>query len=1126
MKQDVPPLESTRRASPFNLGVGRAIPLVSANKAISLDSDAWTFAFTAVGGGPTGKPPLGAVTVPGTMEAQGYGPPNTNISGGSGAMRNSNGQTCSYSCLDPNNFSLPPHPLAGFSRTFEVPAEWRDLATASPPHSFVAVLRVERVHRIGEVFVDGQRLANLPNYLVPTEIELPAAVLEGGTHRLDIVVDSWYDPANNNFWSAADMLDPDGGAYAGSWTGVSGHVDLLLRQTTASLVSATLQITPRLNTTTQAWSVQVQVEATGNASAVDFSVFDSATPVPLQVASASARVVGGVAEASIELLDCKSRGCKPWTPDTPALYKMVASVEGGNQQVSRFGLRTLRVEGPNFLLNGAPLFLRGYGDDATDYIYSGLPTAPGPSVEISAYRKKLRRAKALGMNFFRPHSQVVTPEYAWAAAEEGMFLSLELPIGDYVKFSTDNDRKLILAGANATVKNYRNIPSVFVFAVGNELMGDYTGTVGEAVAALKPLHGWCKAMQNNSFCIDCDGQNQNGELGARTSTLGVHDDFVSSGFDGGACLDELRGRGGDTCVGRFNIGNYGRNRSFPVPVIAHEMGNFNSFPRYTSLIAATNNTVVVPTWAFPVRDFMRASGLESQEDTFAHNSEQLLFQITKNLVEYLRKADAVISGYELWVLQDYFGIFNGLITQDLRMKPGLNVTAINEFNAAIVITENALCCSSRLQSQPSGWLNTTLNINSFAPISNWSGSALDWQVLVGQNVACAGSRKVDFIEQGAITFGANVSCALPTLPQASPPQPVELRTQLVRCCGDGVAATNTWRDYLTLHPPFSTASAPFPVFSALDLSLCPYSNCKPLPADGQVPEGAVVLASNDMSTAAVAVAAKAGGSLVLVASDEMSVPWPCPAQFPYPDKKLASVCFNESAFATSGGGPCGSWCTVCAGVGTGCGRPICSTAANFSGCVANVSSIPSIRNAFGTGTWDYGSPDNAGTVVSAEASDAIFAGSVAPNAPLLVAYAKQVTGAAFLITNLTHIGGISVTNKSVLVRALDAAMPKTYGGAAHPHGVPHHCREKALLLRAELASGATVLATGLNVVQPIPAPAGQAVDPQSTWLLRRILAHAAALASRQRALKPTPPKTHDAQSLFQRSSPVEPEGRG
>ena len=49
-----------------------------------------------------------------------------------------------------------------------------------------------------------------------------------------------------------------------------------------------------------------------------------------------------------------------------------------------------------------------------------------------------------------------------------------------------------------------------------------------------------------------------------------------------------------------------------------------------------------------------------------------------------------------------------------------------------------------------------------------------------------------------------------------------------------VAATNSWRDYLTLHPPYASSVAPFPVFSALDLGLCPYTNCKPLPADGRL----------------------------------------------------------------------------------------------------------------------------------------------------------------------------------------------------------------------------------------------------------------------------------------------------
>mgnify|MGYP007125044823 CR=1 FL=1 len=175
-------------------------------------------------------------------------------------------------------------------------------------------------------------------------------------------------------------------------------------------------------------------------------------------------------------------------------------------------------------------------------------------------------------------------------------------------------------------------------------------------------------------------------------------------------------------------------------------------------------------------------------------------------------------------------------------------------------------------------------------------------------------------------------------------------------------------------------------------------------------------------------------------------------------------------------------------------RPLCTSASHFGGCpaLANVSSIPFEENGFGMGEWSYGTPDNTGTVVSTEASEAIFAGSVAPNAPLLAAYAKQVEGVALLIDDLTEVGSIPVTNRSVLVRALDAATPKFYGATA---STPNRFRQKALLLRAELASGAVVVATGLNVVQQIPAAAGHTVDPQSAWLLRKILTYASKLAA-------------------------------
>ena len=43
----------------------------------------------------------------------------------------------------------------------------------------------------------------------------------------------------------------------------------------------------------------------------------------------------------------------------------------------------------------------------------------------------------------------------------------------------------------------------------------------------------------------------------------------------------------------------------------------------------------------------------------------------------------------------------------------------------------------------------------------------------------------------------------------------------------------------------------------------------------------------------------------------------CPADFPYPHVSLPEVCYNHESYTS--GGPCGSWCTLDAAVGSGCG---------------------------------------------------------------------------------------------------------------------------------------------------------------------------------------------------------------
>ena len=372
--------------APAAAGSGDSEPpmMVGAASALRLDGADWHFSFEGVDK-PGYTAQAGQIEVPGTFEAQGYGAETPN-------MRSSNGQGLSQRALEPGQ-PVQPHAVGNFTRSFSVPTSWHRAADDSGAH---VVLRVERVHRSATVWLDGAQIGTVDNDLVPFESDpLPASVLGGGQHTLTLLVDGWYDPERNNFWGCADQLDTSGGGYAGGWSGISGHVDLLLRGS-SWLDSGSLRVTPAL--TAGSWSIGVSIEAAGKTSAdatVEFAVTEQSGAA---VATARASVTCGAATASIAIANGTA-----WTTDTPHLYHLRATLQtdsgGGAGPAARlwstFGLRTLRTSGPRFLLNGKPLFLRGFGDDATDYIYRGLM----PPVTKDGYRRKLTLAKQLGFNY-------------------------------------------------------------------------------------------------------------------------------------------------------------------------------------------------------------------------------------------------------------------------------------------------------------------------------------------------------------------------------------------------------------------------------------------------------------------------------------------------------------------------------------------------------------------------------------------------------------------------------------------------------------------------------------------------------------------------------------------------------
>jgi len=87
-------------------------------------------------------------------------------------------------------------------------------------------------------------------------------------------------------------------------------------------------------------------------------------------------------------------GARLWSTEAPNLYEARISLKKGAQifdQVSQtFGFREIKTNGTHILLNGKPVYLRGYGDDSSEV----LTGAPPHSKDI--YLERMRIAKGLG----------------------------------------------------------------------------------------------------------------------------------------------------------------------------------------------------------------------------------------------------------------------------------------------------------------------------------------------------------------------------------------------------------------------------------------------------------------------------------------------------------------------------------------------------------------------------------------------------------------------------------------------------------------------------------------------------------------------------------------------------------
>ena len=535
-----------------------------------------------------------------------------------------------------------------YRRQADIPAAWRGRRV---------FLTIGGVHRYSRTWVNGAPLGEHIGYLSDFEYDITRHVEPGKTATLAICVDSKQRWDVDCLTGCVDIID----AMFVQWGGIWGHVALEARNETWW---TDLFVRPGINPPSCRVSAVLAGKAIGVASVrLEILNADGKT-----VATETTLLKGPLkADRTVEIA-ARVPKAKLWSPSAPHLYTARLSLVKGSKTIdtieTRFGLREISIKGPHILLNRRRIFLHGYGDDSV------YPETVAPPADKATYVKRLKLAREYGFNHVRHHSHFLPVEYYEAADEVGMLVSPELPIAymNYYRRARGPALELYKTEWSSAIRRLRNHPSILDWCMGNEFW--------HGLPIAPQLYRIARSLDPTRPVIDSDG------LFAREILAGKGDR---------ATLDWY--------FAMFDIQNLPLDRpdkhKFPrpkKPVISHETGNYGTFPRPDLIEQFTHN--FKPFWLTPVRDKLKKLSMLGEAELWAKNSERLYLLSHKLNIEDMRK-NPYISGHHWWLFQDYWTGSNGLVDAYFRPKKGIRPAEVRQFNADVVVLQDALPLTCR-----------------------------------------------------------------------------------------------------------------------------------------------------------------------------------------------------------------------------------------------------------------------------------------------------------------------------------------------------------------------------------------------------------------------------------------------
>jgi hypothetical protein len=390
----------------------------------------------------------------------------------------------------------------------------------------------------------------------------------------------------------------------------------------------------------------------------------------------SARVLGrasralGPGEAEVALDLALDEPARRWDEFTPQLYTLVWTVRADGEVVHRgqrrVGMRRLRRDGRQILLDGAPLFLRGNLDCAIH------PATDTPPTDRAFWERVLGVQKAAGFNHVRFHTWC-PPDAAFDVADElGLYLQVETaywvddwvagtpPFPDPIGADPKTDA-WVEAEALRIVTRLGHHPSFALFCIGNEF-----GLDGTDWDQLQAITARLDAATDHALVAATT---------ARRATA-VDQFHVTHRTDGGP----VRGIGPAHTDWDFSRGV----AAAALPVVAHETGQRPSWPDYDALLPRFAG-VPQPWNLRRLRARAEAAGCLDHHRRAEASARFALLQY-KHEHEALRRTPG-LAGYQLLMLHDFTGqgeAHVGLLDPFFEPKPGITLDAIRGWNGPTV----------------------------------------------------------------------------------------------------------------------------------------------------------------------------------------------------------------------------------------------------------------------------------------------------------------------------------------------------------------------------------------------------------------------------------------------------------